>query len=174
MQLWIKSSFQFNFVLFLDQSFKIKFVPKFWILVDIFRGSINISIDKIIEILKHRGMGSVRRSKAMFENAQIEAAQDKPSTPIQTRRMRLGLKIHLINLIFKTFHKWNIHYILTTSRKSTIFSGLSIIFFYYSNRGKCSDILPDRSAIDHRWWRCESRCANSRKLQGQDINKNYI
>ena len=96
-------------------------------------------------------MGSVRRSKAMFENAQIEAAQDKPSTPIQTRRIRLGLKIYVIKLIFKTFNKCNIRYILTTpGRKSTIFSGVSIIIFYYSNPGERSDILPDRSAIDHR------------------------
>ena len=48
--------------------------------------------DKNLEILKHRGMGSVRRSKAMFENAQVEAKMDKPSTPIQTRRMRSGFK----------------------------------------------------------------------------------
>ena len=131
-------------------------------MVDVFLWSIKINIDKIIEILKHRGMGSVRRSKAMFENAQIEAAQDKPSTPIQTRRMRLGLKIYDNKLYFKELSQFK------------YFRSVYHNFLLFKSGFKRSDILPDWSAIDHGRWRCESRCANSRKLQGQRIFKDYI
>lgn len=39
------------------------------------------------EIMKSRGVGSVRRSMMMFEKAQEESAKAKPSTPNMTRRL---------------------------------------------------------------------------------------